>query len=484
MASRPRTLYEKIWDSHIVERRDDGTCLIYIDRHLVHEVTSPQAFEGLRAASRHVRRPDLTLAVPDHNLPTTARVDAAGYRLPIADAESAQQLAALARNTAEFGIDYIDALAPEQGIVHVVGPELGFTLPGTTLVCGDSHTSAHGALGALAFGIGTSEVEHVLATQTLLLTPAKTMEVRVDGALGFGVTAKDVILSIIGRIGAAGGTGHVFEFTGSVIRDLSIEGRLTIANMSIEGGARAGLIAPDDTTFAYLKGRPMAPAGEEWERAVAWWRTLASDASATYDKRVVLDATDIAPALTWGTSPEDVVAITGSVPDPDSFADPSKQAAARKSLDYMGLAPGTRMQDIAVQHVFIGSCTNSRIEDLRAAASVASGRHVADGVRALVVPGSGLVKRQAEAEGLDRIFTGAGFEWREPGCSMCLAMNPDKVPPGERCASTSNRNFVGRQGPGARTHLVSPAMAAAAAVTGRLADVRNLIGRDLMGESL
>ena len=479
MASRPRTLYEKIWDSHVVERRDDGTCLLYIDRHLVHEVTSPQAFEGLRTAGRRVRRPDLTLAVPDHNLPTTARVDAAGRPLPIADVESAEQLAALQRNTAEFGIDYIDALAPEQGIVHVVGPELGFTLPGATLVCGDSHTSAHGALGALAFGIGTSEVEHVLATQTLLLTPAKTMEVRVDGSLGFGVTAKDVILSIIGRIGTAGGTGHVFEFTGSVIRDLSVEGRLTVANMSIEGGARAGLIAPDDTTFAYLKGRPMAPASDEWDRAVAWWRTLASDPAASYDRRVVLDATDVAPALTWGTSPEDVVSITGSVPDPDSFADPSKQAAARKSLDYMGLVPGTRMQDVPVQHVFIGSCTNSRIEDLRAAASVASGRRVADGVRALVVPGSGLVKRQAEAEGLDRIFVGAGFEWREPGCSMCLAMNPDKVPPGERCASTSNRNFVGRQGPGARTHLVSPAMAAAAAVTGRLADVR-----DLMGESL
>ncbi len=479
MASRSRTLYEKIWDSHVVERRDDGTCLIYIDRHLIHEVTSPQAFEGLRAAGRRVRRPDLTLAVPDHNLPTAARVDGAGRPLPIADAESAEQLAALARNTAEFGIDYIDALAPEQGIVHVVGPELGFTLPGTTLVCGDSHTSAHGALGALAFGIGTSEVEHVLATQTLLLTPSKTMEVRVDGSLGFGVTAKDVILSIIGRIGAAGGTGHVFEFTGSVIRALSIEGRLTVANMSIEGGARAGLIAPDETTFAYLQGRPMAPTGAEWDQAVAWWRTLASDAGAAYDARVVLDATDIAPALTWGTSPEDVVSITGSVPDPASFSDPSKQAAARKSLDYMGLTAGTRMQDVAVQHVFIGSCTNSRIEDLRAAASVASGRRVADGVRALVVPGSGLVKRQAEAEGLDRIFTSAGFEWREPGCSMCLAMNPDKVPPGERCASTSNRNFVGRQGPGARTHLVSPAMAAAAAVTGRLADVR-----DLMEEAL
>ena len=469
-------MYEKIWNTHVVERRDDGTCLIYIDRHLVHEVTSPQAFEGLRSSGRRVRRPELTLAVPDHNLPTTERVDATGQLLPIADAESAQQLDALRQNTREFGIDYIDATAAEQGIVHVVGPELGFTLPGTTLVCGDSHTSAHGALGALAFGIGTSEVEHVLATQTLLLQQAKTMEVRVEGTLGFGVSPKDVILAIIGRIGAAGGTGHVIEYTGEVIRAMSIEGRLTIANMSIEGGARAGLIAPDETTFAYLKGRPMAPAGEDWDRAVGWWRTLASDAAATYDKTVVLDATDIAPALTWGTSPEDVVAITGSVPEPDSFADPSKQAAARKSLDYMGLTPGTRMQDVPVQHVFIGSCTNSRIEDLRAAASVADGRKVANGVRALVVPGSGLVKRQAEAEGLDRIFVDAGFEWREPGCSMCLAMNPDKVPPGERCASTSNRNFVGRQGPGARTHLLSPAMAAAAAVTGRLSDVRDLMG--------
>ena len=475
MTKAPRTLYEKIWDAHVVERRDDGSCLIYIDRHLIHEVTSPQAFEGLRAASRRVRRPDLTLAVPDHNLPTTARVDAAGRMLPIADPESAAQLDALRRNTAEFGVEYIDAAAAEQGIVHVVGPELGFTLPGTTLVCGDSHTSAHGAMGSLAFGIGTSEVEHVLATQTLILSPSKTMEIRVDGMLGFGVSAKDVILAIIGRIGAAGGTGHVIEFTGEVIRALSIEGRLTVANMSIEGGARSGLVAPDETTFAYLKGRPMAPAGEQWDRAVDWWRSLPSDAGARYDKQVKLDATNIAPALTWGTSPEDVVPITGAVPDPESFADPAKQAAARKSLDYMGLTPGTRMQDVPVNHVFIGSCTNSRIEDLRAAASVANGRHVAEGVRALVVPGSGLVKRQAEAEGLDRVFAAAGFEWREPGCSMCLAMNPDKVPPGERCASTSNRNFVGRQGPGARTHLLSPAMAAAAAVTGRLADVRELM---------
>jgi 3-isopropylmalate/(R)-2-methylmalate dehydratase large subunit len=476
MASRPLTLYEKIWAAHVVERRDDGTCLIYIDRHLVHEVTSPQAFEGLRAAGRRVRRPELTLAVPDHNLPTTPRVDAAGRLLPIADPESAQQLDALRRNTAEFGIDYIDATAAEQGIVHVVGPELGFTLPGTTLVCGDSHTSAHGALGALAFGIGTSEVEHVLATQTLLLQPSKTMEIRVDGTLGYGVSPKDVILAIIGRIGAAGGTGYVVEYTGEVLRAMSIEGRLTVANMSIEGGARAGLVAPDQTTIDYVRGRPMAPTGAAWDKAEAWWRTLPSDPGAVYDRSVVLHASDIAPSLTWGTSPEDVVPITGHVPDPDSFADPAKRAAARKSLDYMGLTPGTAMQDVGVQHVFIGSCTNSRIEDLRAAAAVAHGRKVADGVRAMVVPGSGLVKRQAEAEGLDMVFTGAGFEWREPGCSMCLAMNPDKVPPGERCASTSNRNFVGRQGPGARTHLVSPAMAAAAAVTGRLADVRELMG--------
>ncbi|AJP71013.1 3-isopropylmalate dehydratase large subunit [Sphingomonas hengshuiensis] len=476
MSSQPRTLYEKIWADHVVERRDDGTCLIYIDRHLVHEVTSPQAFAGLKAAGRPVRRTDLTLAVPDHNLPTTARVDAAGNALPIADPASAQQLSMLRTNVAEFGVPYIDALDARQGIVHVVGPEQGFTLPGTTLVCGDSHTSAHGALGALAFGIGTSEVEHVLATQTLLLAQAKTMEVRVDGVLGYGVSPKDVVLAIIGRIGAAGGTGHVIEFTGDVIRAMSIEGRLTVSNMSIEGGARSGLIAPDEKTFAYLKGRPMAPEGEAWERAVAYWRTLPSDAGAVYDKVVTLHADEIAPSLTWGTSPEDVVPITGAVPDPESFADPSKRVAAQKSLDYMGLTAGTPMQDVAIEHVFIGSCTNSRIEDLRAAAAVARGRHVADRVRqALVVPGSGLVKRQAEAEGLDRVFIEAGFEWREPGCSMCLAMNPDKVPPGERCASTSNRNFVGRQGPGARTHLVSPAMAAAAAVTGRLTDVRDLM---------
>ncbi|OSZ68368.1 3-isopropylmalate dehydratase large subunit [Sphingomonas sp. IBVSS2] len=479
MTAQPRTLYEKIWADHVVERRDDGTCLIYIDRHLVHEVTSPQAFAGLRAAGRPVRRPDLTLAVPDHNLPTTPRADAAGQMLPIADPASAGQLAALRANVAEFGVPYIDALDARQGIVHVIGPEQGFTLPGATLVCGDSHTSAHGALGALAFGIGTSEVEHVLATQTLLLKQSRTLEIRVDGTLGFGVSPKDVVLAIIGRIGAAGGTGYVIEFTGDVIRSMSIEGRLTVSNMSIEGGARSGLIAPDETTYAYLKGRPMAPAGAAWERAVAYWKTLPTDAGAAYDKSVVLQASDIAPSLTWGTSPEDVVPITGAVPDPESFADPAKRAAAQKSLDYMGLIPGTRMEDVPIEHVFIGSCTNSRIEDLRAAAAVVKGHHVADRIRqALIVPGSGLVKRQAEAEGLDRIFREAGFEWREPGCSMCLAMNPDKVPSGERCASTSNRNFVGRQGPGARTHLLSPAMAAAAAIRGRLTDVRELMSED------
>lgn len=474
--TRPRTLYEKIWDAHVVEQRPDGTALIFIDRHLVHEVTSPQAFAGLRASGRRVRRPDLTLAVPDHNLPTTARRDAAGNKLPIADTESAAQLAALEANAPEFGIRYIDAFAPEQGIVHVVGPEQGFSLPGTTIVCGDSHTACHGGIGALAFGIGTSEVEHVLATQTLLLQPAKTMEVRVEGEVGPGVSAKDVILHITGTIGAAGGTGHVIEYTGSTIRALSVEGRLTVSNMAIEGGARAGLIAPDETTYAYLKGRPYAPKGADWDAAVAYWTSLATDPGAAYDKVVVIDAADIAPSVTWGTSPEDVVPITGVVPAPDSFADPSKQAAAAKSLAYMGLEPGTRMQDVQIENIFIGSCTNSRIEDMRAAAAVLKGRRKADSVKwAIVVPGSGLVKAQAEAEGLDRIFIDAGLEWREPGCSACLAMNPDKVPAGERCASTSNRNFVGRQGPGARTHLVSPAMAAAAAVTGRLTDVRELM---------
>ncbi len=477
MASRPRTLYEKIWDAHVVERRGDGTCLIYIDRHLVHEVTSPQAFEALRLSGRKVRRPDLTLAVPDHNLPTTARKDAAGNRLPIADAESAQQLAALEANAPEFGIRYIGATDAEQGIVHVVGPEQGFSLPGATIVCGDSHTACHGGLGALAFGIGTSEVEHVLATQTLLLTPSKTMEVRVEGLLGPGITSKDLILHIIGQIGAAGGNGHVIEYRGAVFETMSIESRLTVCNMSIEAGARAGLIAPDETTFAFLKGRPYAPAGAKWDRAVAWWRSLATDPGATFDKRVAIDAGAVEPTVTWGTSPEDVAPIGGKVPAPESFADPAKQDAARASLAYMGLEPGQPLASVAIENVFIGSCTNSRIEDLRAAAAVLRGRHKADSVKwAIVVPGSGLVKAQAEAEGLDKVFTDAGLEWREPGCSACLGMNPDKVPPGERCASTSNRNFVGRQGPGARTHLLSPAMAAAAAVTGRLTDVRELMG--------
>ena len=475
MTASPRTLYQKIWDAHVVERREDGTSLIYIDRHLVHEVTSPQAFEALRQSGRTVRRPDLTLAVPDHNLPTTARRDANGLRIPIADPESAQQLAALEINAPEFGIRLIGDADAEQGIVHVVGPEQGFSLPGATIVCGDSHTACHGGLGALAFGIGTSEVEHVLATQTLLLTQSKSMEVRVEGALGPGVTAKDVVLHITGTLGAAGGSGYVIEYTGSAIRALSVEGRLTVSNMAIEHGARAGLIAADAATFAYLKGRPYAPKGANWDAAVAWWVSLASDAGAHYDKVVVINATEIAPSVTWGTSPEDVVPITGSVPAPSSFEDPNKQLAAQKSLDYMGLTPGQPMTEVEVQNVFIGSCTNSRIEDLRAAAAVLKGRTKAPTVKwAIVVPGSGLVKRQAEAEGLDQIFIAAGLEWREPGCSACLGMNPDKVPPGERCASTSNRNFVGRQGPGSRTHLVSPAMAAAAAVTGRLTDVREL----------
>ena len=475
MAKRPRTLYEKIWDAHVVETREDGTALLFIDRHLVHEVTSPQAFESLRTSGRSVRRPDLTLAVPDHNLPTTARLDAAGNRIPIADAESAQQLAALEGNAPAFGIRYIDASAGEQGIVHVVGPEQGFSLPGATIVCGDSHTAAHGGVGALAFGIGTSEVEHVLATQTLLLRKSRTMEVRVDGQLGPGVTPKDLILHIVGVVGTAGGNGHVIEYRGAVFEGMSVEGRLTVCNMSIEAGARAGLIAADDTTFSYLKGRPYSPNGVEWDAAVAWWRSLATDPGATFDKSVRIDATDIGPTVTWGTSPEDTAPIGGTVPSPESFADPSKQEAVRKSLEYMGLTPGQKLAEVEVQNVFIGSCTNSRIEDLRAAADVLRGRHKAANVKwAIVVPGSGLVKRQAEAEGLDKIFTDAGLEWREPGCSACLGMNPDKVPPVERCASTSNRNFVGRQGPGARTHLVSPAMAAAAAVTGRLCDVREL----------
>jgi len=468
--ARPRTLFDKIWDSHVVHVQEDGTCVLYIDRHLVHEVTSPQAFEGLRVAGRTVRQPALTLAVADHNVPTTDRGKG------IADEESRIQVETLTQNCADFGIPYFPMADLRQGIVHIIGPEQGFTLPGTTLVCGDSHTSTHGAFGALAFGIGTSEVEHVLATQTLLQKPAKNMRITVEGELPFGVTAKDLILAIIGTIGTAGGTGHVIEYAGEAVRALSMEGRMTMCNMSIEGGARAGLVAPDDTTFAYLRGRPQAPKGAEWEAAVAHWRTLASDPGATYDKEVVIKAADIAPQVTWGTSPQDVVAITGRVPDPADAADEGRRAAMQRALDYIGLKPGTPMAEVKVDKVFIGSCTNGRIEDLRAAAAVAKGRKVAAHVGALVVPGSGLVKEQAESEGLDRIFLEAGFEWREPGCSMCLAMNADKLEPGERCASTSNRNFEGRQGRGGRTHLVSPAMAAAAAVTGRLTDVRELKG--------
>jgi 3-isopropylmalate/(R)-2-methylmalate dehydratase large subunit len=466
-----RTLYDKIWDDHVVASRDDGTALIWIDRHLIHEVTSPQAFEGLRVAGRRLHRPDLTLGVPDHNVPTTRR------DLPNPDPQSAIQLSTLEANCAEFGVELIAMDDARQGIVHVIGPEQGFTLPGTTMVCGDSHTATHGALGALAFGIGTSEIEHVFATQTLLLRKSRNMEVRIEGSLGFSISPKDVALAICGSIGTAGGTGYVMEYTGAVIRDMSVEGRMTVCNMAIEAGARSGLVAPDAKTFAYLEGRPRAPRGKLWDEAVAWWRTLPSDPGAAYDRTVTIDGSSIAPLVTWGTSPEDVVPITGTVPDPQTFADPAKQEAAARSLDYMGLAPGTPLEGVAVENIFIGSCTNSRIEDLRIAADVVRGRKVASGVRqALVVPGSGLVRRQAEAEGLDRIFTEAGFEWREPGCSMCLGMNPDKVPAGERCASTSNRNFVGRQGPGSRTHLLSPAMAAAAAIEGRLVDVRQLMG--------
>ncbi len=466
--AEPRTLFDKIWDSHVVDRQDDGTCLLYIDRHLVHEVTSPQAFEGLRIAGRKVRRPDATVAVVDHNVPTTDR--SAG----ITDPEARLQVETLAQNAKEHGITYFGMEDIRQGIVHIVGPEQGLTLPGTTIVCGDSHTATHGAFGALAFGIGTSEVEHVLATQTLLQRHARNMLIEVEGELAPGVTAKDVILYIIGKIGTAGGTGHVIEYAGSAIRALDMAGRMTVCNMSIEGGARAGLIAPDETTFEYLKGLPNAPKGAAWEQAVAYWRTLPSDPGAHYDAVVKLDAAEIVPHVTWGTSPEDVLPITGWVPDPAGIADPAKRDSMARALDYMGLEPGTKLTDIPVQKVFIGSCTNGRIEDLRAVAKLVEGRHVAAGVNALVVPGSGLVKHQAEAEGLDRIFVEAGFEWREPGCSMCLAMNADKLQPGERCASTSNRNFEGRQGRGGRTHLVSPAMAAAAALTGHLADVRTL----------
>ena len=468
--SAPKTLFDKIWDAHVVHRQDDGTCLIYIDRHLVHEVTSPQAFEGLRNAGRPVRAPNRTLAVADHNVPTTDR--SAG----IADEESRIQVEALANNAAEFGVPYFAMEDIRQGIVHVIGPEQGFTQPGMTIVCGDSHTATHGAFGALAFGIGTSEVEHVLATQTLIQKPAKNMRITVDGDLAPGVTAKDIILAIIGKIGTAGGTGHVIEFAGSAIRGLSMEGRMTICNMAIEGGARAGMIAPDEKTFAYLQGRPMAPQGEMWDKAVSYWRSLPSDDGARYDTEVTLPASEIAPTVTWGTSPEDALAITESVPDPDKEKDDMKRAKIERAISYMGLTPGQKLTDVKIDTVFIGSCTNSRIEDLRAAAGIAEGRQVAAGIRAMVVPGSGLVKEQAEAEGLDKVFTAAGFEWREPGCSMSLAMNADKLSEGERCASTSNRNFEGRQGRGGRTHLVSPEMATAAALTGYLTDIRELQG--------
>jgi 3-isopropylmalate/(R)-2-methylmalate dehydratase large subunit len=466
---QPRTLFDKVWDSHVVERLQDGTCVLYIDRHLVHEVTSPQAFEGLRLAGRVVRRPDATLAVVDHNIPTSDR------RAGIKEEESRIQVETLERNVAEFGVPYIPLLDARQGIVHIVGPELGASLPGMTIVCGDSHTSTHGALGALAFGIGTSEVEHVLATQTLLQKPAKNMLVQVDGALPFGCTAKDIVLAIIGRIGTAGGNGHVIEFAGAAIRALDMAGRMTVCNMAIEAGARAGMIAPDDTTFDYIRGRPMAPQGEAFDRAVAHWRKLPTDPGAFFDRTVTLDAADIVPMVSWGTSPEAVLPVTATVPDPEDEPDEAKRAQMRRMVEYMGLQPGQRLSDLKVDVVFVGSCTNGRIEDIRAAAAVARGRRVAPGVRALVVPGSGQVKQQAEAEGLHRVLLDAGFEWREAGCSMCLGMNPDKLTPGQRCASTSNRNFEGRQGPGGRTHLLSPAMAVAAAVTGHLTDVRELV---------
>jgi 3-isopropylmalate/(R)-2-methylmalate dehydratase large subunit len=463
-----RTLYDKIWDSHVVQQTPGAASILYIDRHLVHEVTSPQAFEGLRVANRKVRRPDATLAVADHNVPTTDRAKG------ISDPESREQIETLTANCKEFGIQLFEMNDRRQGIVHIIGPEQGLTQPGMTIVCGDSHTSTHGAFGALAFGIGTSEVEHVLATQTLPQQRAKNMRVTVDGQLPLGVTAKDMILAIIAKIGTAGGTGHVIEYAGEAVRALSMEGRMTMCNMSIEGGARAGLIAPDDTTFAYIKGKPFAPKGGEWDKAVAYWRSLPSDAGARYDKEVVLAAADIAPQVTWGTSPEDGLPITGHVPDPAAVKDEARRGSIQRALEYMGLTPGMKLTDVKIDKVFIGSCTNGRIEDLRAVASIAKGRKVAAGVQALIVPGSGLVKEQAETEGLHKIFLEAGFEWREPGCSMCLAMNADKLQPGERCASTSNRNFEGRQGRGGRTHLMSPAMAAAAAVTGHLADVREL----------
>ena len=465
--SAPRTLFDKIWASHVVDESADGMCLIYIDRHLVHEVTSPQAFEGLRNTGRPVHSPARTLAVADHNVPTTDR------SVGIADDESRIQVETLDANAAEFEIPYFGMNDVRQGIVHVIGPEQGFTQPGMTIVCGDSHTATHGAFGALAFGIGTSEVEHVLATQTLIQKPAKNMRITVDGTVSEHVTAKDIILAIIGEIGTAGGTGHVIEFAGDAIAALSMEGRMTVCNMAIEAGARAGMIAPDEKTFAYLEGRPMAPTGDNWNKAVAWWSSLPSDAGASYDKEVTLKAEDIVPTVTWGTSPEDALPITSAVPYPNKEQDMAIRDKLERAINYMGLTAGQKLTDIKIDTVFIGSCTNSRIEDLRAAASLADGHQVQDSVRALVVPGSGLVKIQAEEEGLDKIFIEAGFEWREPGCSMCLAMNADRLEPGERCASTSNRNFEGRQGRGGRTHLVSPQMAVAAAIRGHLCDVRD-----------
>lgn len=466
--SKPQTLFDKIWNQHLVDEQDDGTCLLYIDRHLIHEVTSPQAFEGLRLANRKPRQPQAALAVADHNVPTSDRSE--GIKEP----QSRLQVETLENNATEFGIPLFRMSDERQGIVHIIGPEQGLTQPGMTIVCGDSHTSTHGAFGALAFGIGTSEVEHVLATQTLQARKPKNMRITVEGKCSVGITAKDIILAIIGKIGTAGGTGHVIEYAGEAIQNLSMEGRMTICNMSIEAGARAGLIAPDETTFEYIKGRPFAPQGSHWEKAVAYWQSLPSDAGATYDKEVVLKAEEIIPQITWGTSPQDVLPITEKVPDPNAFNDPNRQQAVKRALDYMGLTPGTKLTEIPVDKVFIGSCTNARIEDLREVAKVVEGRKVAQNVYAMIVPGSGLVKHQAETEGLDVIFTQAGFDWREPGCSMCLAMNADQLAPGERCASTSNRNFEGRQGRGGRTHLVSPAMAAAAAITGKLTDVREL----------
>ncbi|AWZ18931.1 3-isopropylmalate dehydratase (isomerase), subunit with LeuD [Roseovarius sp. EC-HK134] len=467
--SAPRTLYDKIWDAHVAHEAEDGTCLLYIDRHLVHEVTSPQAFEGLRMAGRTVHAPDKTIAVPDHNVPTT--LDRANAATMTED--SRIQVEALDKNARDFGIHYYPVSDVRQGIVHIVGPEQGWTLPGMTVVCGDSHTATHGAFGALAHGIGTSEVEHVLATQTLIQRKGKNMKVEITGKLRPGVTAKDITLSVIGATGTAGGTGYVIEYCGEAIRDLSMEGRMTVCNMAIEGGARAGLIAPDDKTYDYVKGRPHAPKGAQWEAALNWWKTLYSDDDAHWDKVVTLKGEDIAPVVTWGTSPEDVLPITASVPAPEDFKG-GKVEAARRSLEYMGLKPGQKLSDVEIDTVFIGSCTNGRIEDLRAAAAILKGKKIAV-KRAMVVPGSGLVRAQAEEEGLADIFIEAGFEWRLAGCSMCLAMNPDQLSPGERCAATSNRNFEGRQGRGGRTHLMSPAMAAAAAVTGRLTDVREMM---------